>query len=240
MLGKVEGIVLRNIKYSDNSLIIHIYTREYGRISCMVKRARSKKSGFAPSLFQPFNILQTEIYYNPKKDIHSIKEVNLINSFPDLTNDPNRIAIRLFLTEILNRCIRYQHTDEELYSFLYNSINRFANENNMASNFHLFFLIELTRYLGFYPVNNYSEQNMVFDILNAQFVSEPLGSQTLNTEISKLLYQFLELDSGNWWEIKLSSPQRKLLIENLLGYYSIHSGLNMEIKSLEVFTEVFN
>ncbi len=216
-----------------------MYARKLGRISCMVNRARNKKSGFAPSFFQPFNILQTEIYYNQKKEIHPIKEVYLLNSFSGLTTDPSRLVIRMFLTEIMNRCIRYQHTDEELYGFLSDSIYRFARENQSPANFHLYFMIELTRFLGFYPVNNYSKNEPIFDLLNACFVSEKMGSQTLSTEFSFILHQFLELESENWWEIPLNSTQRRYLIEGLLNFYTIHTGSNMNIKSLEVFSEIF-
>jgi len=240
VLEKIEGIVLRNIKYSDNSLIIHIYTRKLGRISCMVKKARNKKTGFAPSFFQPFNILQVEIYYNPKKEIYPIKEVNLLNSFADLTTDSTRLAIRMFLTEIMNKCIRYQHTDEEMYEFLTQSVVKFSEQNESPANFHLYFMIELSRFLGFYPVNNYSKNEPIFDLLNASFVSEKMGSQTLSTELSFMLHQFLNLESGNWWEIPLNSTQRRQLIDGLLNFYTIHTGSNMNLKSLEVFSEIFN
>lgn len=240
MIEKVEGIVLRNIKFSDNSLIIHLFTRERGRISCMVKRARSKRTGFAPSFFHPFNFLQAEVYYNPKKEIHTLKEVCLKQSFSSFINDPNQIAVVMFLSEVLNKSIRYQHTDKQLYDFLENTIFRFNEETHSTANFHIFFMIELSKFLGFYPVNNYSVSENYFDILNAQFVSASSGTQTMDEETSGILFKFMNLTTGNWWEIPLHGELRRKMIESLLNYYTLHTGTNMDVKSLNVFAEVFN
>lgn len=240
MIEKVEGIVLRCVKYSDNSLIIHLYTRERGRISCMIKRVRSKRSGFAPSFFHPLNILQVEIYFNPKKEIHTLKEVRLKPSFSGFIKDQNRIAVVMFLSEILNKSIRYQHTDKQLYNFLENAIFRLNDEAHSSANFHIFFMIELSKFLGFYPVNNYSNSENYFDLLNAHFVSSSSGAQTMDKDVSEMLFKFMNLASENWWEIPLNGELRRKMIESLLNYYTLHTGTTMNVKSLHVFAEVFS
>ena len=240
MIEKVEGIVLRTIKYSDNSFIIQLFTREHGRISCIAKGLRSKRSGFAPSFFHPFYILNAEIFYNPKKEIHPIKEVNLKNSLILLREKPDRIAIAMFLSEVLNKTIRYQNTDKQLYNFLEDMINRLNKETNSPANFHLFFLLGLSHFLGFYPVNNFSSSAQYFDLLNAQFVNAPSGSQILNKELSEILFRFMNVKNEEWWKINLTVNQRRKFIEALLNYYTLHTGNNMNIKSLEVLTEVFS
>jgi DNA repair protein RecO (recombination protein O) len=240
VIEKVEGIVLRSIKFSDNSLIIHLYTRERGRISCMVKKARSKRTGFAPSFFHPFNFLNVEVYYNPNKEIHTLKEVNLEQSFSGFSNDSSRIAVIMFLSEVLNKCIRYQYTDKQLYDFLKNMIFRFNEDTHSSANFHLFFMIELSKFLGFYPVNNFNVSENYFDLLNAQFVSRSSGSQTMDKETSVILSKFMNLTSGNWWEIPLNGESRRKMIDSLLNYYTLHTGTTMDIKSLDVFAEVFS
>jgi DNA repair protein RecO (recombination protein O) len=237
---KVEGIVLRTIKYSDYSLIIHLFTLELGRISCIVRKSRNMKAGFANSFFQPFNVIQCELYYKPTKEIHTIKEVHIVNSFSEFSISPEKLAIRMFLSEILNKCIKYQHTDEKLYDFLLSSFKVFSNENIQQANFHIWFLIELSGFLGFYPVGNFSKNVVYFDLLNANFINEPLGTQTLNSEDSKNLYSFITQSNGKWFDIKLNSHQRRSLIEGLLNYYTIHTGSNITSKSMDVFTELFN
>lgn len=240
MVEKVEGIVLRTIKYSDNSFIIQLFTRERGRISCIAKGLRSKSSKFSPSFFHPFFIINAEIFYNQKKEIHPIKEVNLKNSLNKLREDHTKLAIAMFLAEVLNKAVRYQNTDEQLYDFLENMIYKLDDETNTSANFHIHFLLGLSHFLGFYPVNNYNNSFKYFDLLNANFVEFQSGSQTINSEFSEILFQFMTVENEEYWKISINSTQRRKFIGVLLNYYTLHTGTNMDVKSLEVLTEVFS
>lgn len=240
MVEKVEGIVLRTIKYSDNSLIIQLFTREHGRISCIAKGIHNKKSKFAPALFHPFFIFNAEIYFSNKKEIQIIKEVNIANSLKDLRDNHYKLAIAMFIAEVLNKTIKYQNADEKLFEFIKIMIYKFDVEHNSPANFHLYFLLGMTHFLGFYPVNNYTNELPYFDLLNAQFVKAYADSQTIDKEYSELISQIMNIQNNEWWTLNLSSFQRRKIIEILLNYYTLHTGINMKVKSLDVLTEVFS
>lgn len=240
MIEKVEGIVLRTIKYSDNSLIIQLFTRELGRISCIAKGIHNKKTKFAPAFFQPLTIFKAEIIFNIKKDIQILKEVNIVNSLQSIRDNHSKSAIIMFLSEVLNKTIKYQNTDEKLFSYVKDMIYKFENESNPSANFHLFFLLGMTHYLGFYPVNNFDNNKVFFDLLNAQFVNNFAESQTVDKDFSVKISQIMKIKNNKWWTISLSSFQRRKLIEIILNYYILHTGINIKIKSLDVLTDVFN
>ena len=44
MQEKTQGVVLRTLKYNDNSLIVDIYTATRGTVSFMVKLPKSRKA----------------------------------------------------------------------------------------------------------------------------------------------------------------------------------------------------
>ena len=103
-------------------------------------------------------------------------------------------------------------------------------------NLHLYFMMELTKYLGFEPQNNFSVQESFFDCRNGNYTSMslafPLG---LGKEDSILFSEFLKINS---LKTKLSNVQRRTLLDILLAYYRLHiPGFN-EIRSLEVLKEV--
>ena len=109
-----------------------------------------------------------------------------------------------------------------------------AQENYI--NLHIYFLIELTKYIGFEPKNNYSIRTPYFDCREGQYtfnsLSLPLG---LSKEDSFLFSEFLKINS---LKTNLSNLQRQQLLEILLAYYRLHiPGFN-DIKSLEVLKEV--
>ncbi|OFX33157.1 MAG: DNA repair protein RecO [Bacteroidetes bacterium GWA2_32_17] len=240
MLKKIEGIVLRTIKYSDNSLIIQLFTREHGRISCIAKGVHNKKTKFAPSFFQPLTIFNAEIIFNNKKDISIIKEVNIENSLDKIRDDYYKLTVVMFLSEVLNKTIKYQNTDEKLFDYVKEMIYKFENDSNSSANFHLYFLLGMTHFLGFYPVNNFDSNKIFFDLLNAQFVNNYAESQTVDKEFSALISQIMKIKNNEWWSLNLTSFQRHKLIEILLNYYTLHTGINIKTKSLDVLTDVFS
>ena len=73
MQAKTTGIILHQVKYSDSQSIVSIYTREFGRMSYMVRGANRKKSATRSALLQPLSIVEIDVSHNPKKDIQSIK-----------------------------------------------------------------------------------------------------------------------------------------------------------------------
>ena len=56
-LAKTNGIVLHQIKYGDSSIIVRIYTEEFGMQSYLIRGVKSKKSKIKSNLFQVGNIL---------------------------------------------------------------------------------------------------------------------------------------------------------------------------------------
>ena len=71
MLVKTEAILINKIKYSDNSIIVSLFTSELGKISAIVRLSHKSKSNLKPALFFHLNIITTEInfkntmYINP-------------------------------------------------------------------------------------------------------------------------------------------------------------------------------
>ena len=63
MLHKTKGIILHQIKYTDSGVIVQVYTRDFGRVSIMIKGMRSRNSGKHNVLFQPMFILDLIFYY---------------------------------------------------------------------------------------------------------------------------------------------------------------------------------
>ena len=77
MQAKTTGIILNQVKYSDSQSIVNIYTREFGRMSYVVRGVNRKKSAARPALLQPLSIVEIDVYHNPKKDIQNIRDMRV-------------------------------------------------------------------------------------------------------------------------------------------------------------------
>src|SRR5664279_515698 len=122
MLEKTKGIVLHTIKYSENSLILIVYTEEYGRQSYMLTGVHSKKSGGQKKLIQPLSLLSIDVYYKSSRELQKIKEYKSLNPLSGIHSSIVKTTIGLFMAEILYRTIKEEEKNTNLFDFLVNSI----------------------------------------------------------------------------------------------------------------------
>ncbi len=236
-----QAIVLHTIKYSDNSIILHAYTEEFGRTSYMVNGIKSKKCVIKPALLLPLSIVELEVEHHPKKEIHRIKESKIIYSFRSIPFNPVKNSMSFFISEILFRCLKETGKNDPLYHFLLQSIILLDSTDNGIANFHLSFLIQLSSFLGFYPNMDNRASNTYFDLLNGYFLSEkPLHTHFLSIPESNILKELLQNDFKTIHTLSYSKKQRNGILEQLIGYYRLHLTEFGQIKSLEVLQTLFN
>lgn len=241
MLQKLRGIVLHHINYSETSLILHLYTDQKGRISVIIPGARGKRKNKKISLYHNLALLDIEVYFKTSRDLQQIKEAKAIVPMAGLTGDPIKSTIALFLSEILYRTLKEEEANPELFSFLENSLKYFDLAEEGIANFHLYVLIHLTRFLGFFPVDNKINEGDWFDLRAGRFSSLlPEGSNRLNTDVSSLLAKFLQANIEEANTIKIKRQQRNDLLEALLEFYNIHMPEMGEIRSFKVLKEIFD
>ena len=241
MLQKARGIVLNQIKYTDSGIVARLYTREFGRLSLIVKGMRSRKTGKHNILFQPLFILDLEVYYKTSREMHTIKEFTVAYSPHDIYSDIRKSCVAIFLGEVLTSVLNEESPNEELYDYVEESIRYFDNCEKGYANFHLAFLSGLSSYLGFEPGQRNSKDMNFFDLRNGRFVQmPPVHGQYSNPEVSSIMAELFASSYDSVNNIPLTGVQRNEVLEDLLRYYHIHlPGLN-RIKSLEVLKEVFS
>ena len=237
---KTTGIVLHSIKYSDSASIVTIYTRHFGRISYMVHGINKKKSVCRAALMQPLSIVDMDVFHSPGKDLQRIKDVRIAYLFTGIPFDPIKNAVALFLAEMLFRTLLQSEPDESTFLFLENSIQQFDCCEEGTANFHLVFLLKLSRYLGFEP--NQDETSITyFDMMNGVFLSQkPLHPHFLQQEIASDLFNLLHSDYSNMHKLHYSRQRRMKILEGLIEYYKLHVPDFRSLHSLAVLQSLFD
>lgn len=237
---KTHGIVLHALKYGDNSLIVKIFTRDFGLKSFMVRGFRGKKSGLSPSLFLPLTILNLDLK-NSKSNgaFSSIKDAQCIQPLHLIRNDFGKQAMSLFMAEVLYKTIPDEEAHPDLYTFIEDNLMYLNSAFDLPAVFAHYFLVNYSRYLGLYP-NIYSEDNNTFfDLRDGIFGADKnLHADFLLEEESLALKQILNTGIENLQEIKMAKTLRNSLLNGLLHYYRIHLLNFREIKSHIVLAEV--
>ncbi|MFP4059967.1 MAG: DNA repair protein RecO [Bacteroidales bacterium] len=240
MLQKTRGIVLHHVRYGENSAIIYIFTEAFGRQSYLIQGIRKKKNTPSMSLLQPLSIHEMEVYHKEGRELQRIKEHRLNVIYQSIPYEIKKNTITLFLAELLYRTLREEESNPPLFSFLIHAFQFFDTSMEHTGNFHLWFMVQLTKHLGFYPDNNYSEKINRFDLIKGKFLQIPIDAKyTLSKTYSEILNRFLASRLSDISKISLKQENRTRIIETMLDYYAIHLEGMGKIKSLKVLREVF-
>ena len=240
MLHKTRGIVLHHLKYTDTSVIAHIYTEKFGRQSYIFSGIRSKKSKGKINYLQPMSLLDLEVYYKPKSNIQRISEFRPAYTYKSVPFSVVKQTILIFLAEILYKSLKEEESNPGLFEYLFSSIQYFDTIEKGESDFHLLFLIQLSRFLGFYPSTNYDNANKYFDLREGLYFPEKANlAYRLDANISRLIYLLCGTSFKELGNFNLKGSERKVLLYHLVEYYQHHLIAIKSINSLDVLKEVF-
>jgi DNA repair protein RecO (recombination protein O) len=240
MLVTTEGIVLHFIKYGESSVIVTIYTRDFGRQSYLVNAARSKKSQNKASLLQPLFLVDLVAYQKQTRELHRIKELRSYHVYQNLPFEITKSSIAIFLAEVLYKSINEQESYPEMYDFIKNSLLYFDLMETGSANFHLWFLFRLTEYLGFLPDTSRVGFEGWLDIKKGAVVHfQPSHPFYANKEATEYLMKLAALKIHETGSFEIPRRMRDTLISVLIDYYQLHFDNLGEIKSLNVLREVF-
>lgn len=237
MLVKTKAIVISSIKFQEKSLIVKCFTLSDGLKSYFVRDAfSSRKSNQKIAYFQPFSILEVEAIHKNKGTLENFKEIKLATPFQTIHSDIIKSTIVLFLSEMMHYSIHEEEKNEALFTYLETALLWLDAHDDMA-NFHLIFLLEATKYLGFYPDISdiefpfFEMTEGIFTPFNA--ISSLSEHET--TLFKKLLSLKFDTDQKTFHII-----ERQLLLKILIDYYSFHLEGFRRPKSLDVLKEVFS
>ncbi|WP_299112470.1 DNA repair protein RecO [uncultured Winogradskyella sp.] len=239
MLTKNNSIVLSKLKYRDYDLIVKCYTQQRGVVSYILRGVlKSKKSQTKTVYFQALSLLQIEESYKPNQSLHSIREVKPNYIYKSLHTNIYKSAIVLFLSEILSNVLKEEEKNESLFDYIETALQYLDNLEQYA-NFHLLFLLKLTRYLGFQP-ENINKDYPYFNLESGTFEASTNGIYSISGENLTLLKCLLGINFDGLHTIKINAKQRQEFLNMLLYYFELHLGGFKKPKSLQVLNDVFH
>ena len=164
-----EGIVLRTVKYSDNTVISSILTPANGVVSVIASKG-SKSSSAMMNYLRVMNILTLTLYPSKNNGIHRVKEVNFAYLFQHLNIDVVRSVYGCVITETV-QAIHGVNTSEA--DVLFRFLKEYLTDLDRCDSYHLHMIIQglisLLALEGITPYNNYSEINCYFNLRDGLF-----------------------------------------------------------------------
>ena len=240
MIYKTRAIILHQLKYTDSSKIVNVYSEQFGRQDFIITESRNKKKQNKHSVLQPLFLVEIDAYIKNNRQLQRIKEIKNIYPFKTILYNISKSTIAQFVAEVLYKSMQHEEANINLFNFLFKSIQLLDEEIKGVANFHLFLLVHLTKFLGFYPSGKYSKQTQFFDLYEGRFVMlRPIHKHFIASENCEIFSQILNLSFNNLDKIEINNNTRSLLLDKIIEYYQLHIMSFKEIKSLSVFKIVF-
>lgn len=234
-----RAFVIKSLKNGETSLIVSCYLEDIGFKTFIVKGVYgSKKSKFSKAHFFPLNIVNLNYSYTEGRNLGFIKEVKTEKLYNSMYSDVQKSSIIIFLSEILNSIFR-EETDvnNDLFEFLFNSLSWY-DQVGSCNNFHIKFLLELSKFIGFYPnINN--ENDSFFDLQLGSTVSTRPIDVNISGDDFSIFKKFLGMKFEDLNLMSIKNNSRVRILNYIIDYYSLHLQMFKTPKSINVFNEIF-
>lgn len=239
MIESLNGIVLRTIKHNDTLMIADILTQSHGRMSFIVPTSRAKR-GVRNVLFQPLSMLSFSAPVG-RRGLARLSEVQPYYMYSTIPYDVCKSAIALYLSEFLSAVLREEGENEALFAYLDYALSWFDEAREGYSDFHIVFLLQLTRYIGIYPNVEGARPGAYFDLAAGCVVNEhPMHGQFLSPDDTVNFIELLKVGFDSMCSLTLNRRARGQYLALIDNYYRLHIPDFPRLKSAEVLKELFD
>lgn len=239
MFTSTKAIVLSKLRYSDHDLIVKCYTQQFGVVSYLLKGVLKNKRGTTKTAyFQLLSQLQITSHHRENRSLQTIKDVKLNHHYISLQTNVLKTSVVMFLAEVLLSVLIEAEQNDTLFSYLEATLLWLDNHSE-CSNFHLLFLLNLTKHLGFYPDTSNIDYEY-FNLYDGKFQNKKIEKYSISGENLMLLKQLLGTTFDTLPLIKIKAKQRQSFLNMFLLYFELHLGSFKKPKSLHIFNQVFS
>jgi len=160
------------------------------------------------------------VYHREHANIERIKEVACLHPYTSLTTDILKSSIALFINEVLNKTVKEQSHTGAIFDFIKESLITLDVMSQNFENFHLLFLVKLSRFLGF----------------GVQNINEIIGGKMSTPQEEEALASLLRASFTDI--LSIQNNVRRGVLDLLLKFYQEHIETMGELKSLAILKEV--
>lgn len=237
MNSTATGILLHSLKYNDSSIILKVFTKEYGIVACMAKGVGGKSKKNTKPRFQPLSILDMELFKKGSADIFQLKKSTPSFMLHGINGNMVKVSLSMFIVEVILKYFSEKEQNIELFNLLDETVKRLDKEldKNKLKTFHLSFLRSLLPLLGIEPlIPTNTDVKRVFCLKEGTMERLENAIKPLSSSDTGVMLQIL----GTKFDEMQSKQNRRKAVRLLLDYMDFQTDKNKVIKSLDIFEEI--
>ena len=230
MIIDTAAIVLKTFPYGETSLISRCFTKEKGKVTFIIKGARSKKNLIAP-YFQPLSFIQ--IIYNDKqkRDLQIVSKVYFNKIWLKISQSLKKMTLLQSILEITDYSLEINDPYPGLFESLIEIIGFYENDSiNSNLAFWLYESVVL------------SEMGFQIDLGDEDFELRGYDSLKIKDE-EQCKYILQNLINKNYEKISFKDipPREKKFISNYLyNQLCYHIEGFDRLKSFKIAKDILN
>lgn len=250
-MERLKAIVLRTVKYGDTGLVVDCLTEERGRVSFITGVGGSRRRGSSGmALWRPMNLVEFSAEFGSVKGMPRLHNASAYASYMDIPFNHVKSAQAMFLAECLTHLLHESSSDTTLYNFIETSLLWLDAVSDGYSNFHIYFLLRLTRFIGIEPNIEQRDAdvllrrggaNLYFDMQAGSFChTQPVHAHFIGPAEAVFLPVLMRMSLRTMHLYRFSRNERQRILQHLNTYFRLHIPSFPELRSLEVLREVFD
>lgn len=238
MLQSTRAVVIHTFPYSDTSVILRAYTEKLGFASFLLKGFKKNKKQKA--LLHSLAIVEISFLEKSSSTLHFSRGINTQNPHTNLLLDPLKSSVAMFIAEWLSHTVKEdEEGDVRFFSWLIEAIE-ILNTSELIANFHLWFLIELSRFMGFGPQGERTIKTPLFSLAEGSFTPRGSMAENLNENESILIDQLIKRNYIQITDLSINKRERANLLYLFHVYFQLHLDKEFKLKSLEILKQLYD
>ena len=241
-----QGVVLRLSGYSENDVILTIFTRNIGKVSAIAKGAkRNKSSLMAASQLFAFS----DFTLKKQRGMYRVSQAQVIKSFYDIAYDLDAFSYASYISRLVENSLLENQTNVKLFALLVKTLYLLSKEDTDKKLIATAFELKFSDYMGFCPIvdrcsvcGDKSEKRAIFNIEEGGMIcrrcAENLQGNIILDMTTKDLMRYIlgnDIETVSNARVNgiLTNELSKLMKKYLTAYVS-----NLNLKSLHIFDGV--
>ncbi|MDE7153538.1 MAG: recombination protein O N-terminal domain-containing protein [Muribaculaceae bacterium] len=235
MNDKLDCVVLRVIAHNERSVIVTCYSDTAGRVSFVSPGGNGKEARRRRALLMPLSVVEC-VGVSAHGDLMRMRDVRRPAGMSDLTLNPMKSVVALFVADLLETLTRNVEPDPQFYRFLRSAVSHLSAAGVRATaNFHLALMAGIIRHAGIEPDASTWHEGYFLDLRDGIFrATPPLHGNFLSQQESEAARCLCSLTLGNSRFFRFNRVTRNRVLDVMLDYISLHLRDVRNLKSIDV------
>ena len=226
MIIHTPTIVLKSFPYGDTSLIARCFSEDKGKISLIIKGARSRKSPKSAQ-FQPLSYVDVIYYNKPSRELQVLSKVNFRESWPKILEDLRSVTLSMAILEMTEKTLLDEDPYPGLFKALVDTLRAFNEKKADPNILFWFYECALLTHLGFQP-----------NLDKRDFPGLTLTDPNAGPNSGLILASLLAEDIENLPTDEVTPMDRKIIGDYLWTSLRYHFDGLAKIKSMDVARKI--